>query len=91
MKQDNILTPELEMNYTWLDQFDFSRYLIPGMNFQKVIANIEEEYNEIIYNTLGVSLFEFMDFEDIMLYFKNRYHTNFQPYTIWRISNVKES
>ena len=85
MKQDNILTPELEMNYTWLDQFDFSDQLIDGIDFYELLQNLSEQYDEVIYNEYGLTLFEFMTGEDIMVYLNKRYGVGFTPVRSWRL------
>ncbi len=85
MEQDYVLTPEIEMNYTWLDQFDFSDYLKDGIDFYELLQNLSNQYDEIIYNEYGLTLFEFMADEDIMIYLNKRYGVRFAPIKSWRL------
>lgn len=66
-----------------LDNYDFTPFLSEGLSVQVLINNIEEVYDKDFKNKYGFYMFDTFDLETIMLYFKNRYKIDFQPYTDW--------
>ena len=75
--------PKFKRNVELLDKYDFSEFLIDGVNLHVVEDAIEEKYDDIFWKEYGIYVFDELSDYDIQNYFCSRYNVWFQEYRDW--------
>lgn len=77
----------IDQDFVWniecLDLYDFSDFLTEGKSLEKVIEEIETQYDNECKTVYGIYLFDSLTRDEIVEYFHSRYNIWFQPYTDW--------
>ena len=77
----------IDQDFVWnikcLDLYDFSDFLTEGKSLEKVIEEIETQYDNECKTVYGIYLFDSLTRDEIVQYFRSRYNIWFQPYTDW--------
>ena len=77
------VNPDFIWNIECLDTYDFSDFLTEGKSLEKVIEEIETQYDNECKTVYGIYLFDSLTRDEIVQYFRSRYNIWFQPYTDW--------
>lgn len=75
--------PGFKKNIELLDQYDFSEFLVDGMNLHAVEDAIEQKYDKHFWEKYGIYVFDELGDYDIQNYFCTRYNVWFQEYIDW--------
>lgn len=78
-----IINPDFVWNIECLDTYDFSDFLTEGKSLEKVIEEIEAQYDNECKAAYSIYLFDSLTRDEIVEYFHSRYNIWFQPYTDW--------
>lgn len=74
---------DMKYNIECLDKWDFTRFFTNGKSIQTIRDEIENEYDSNFFATYGIYVFDYLDYYDIVEYFKERYNFRFLEYTDW--------
>ena len=74
---------DFKRNIDILDSYDFSEFLIDGINLWSLREAIEEKYDKEFWDKYHMYAFDNLSGEDTCQYFASRYNVWFQEYTDW--------
>lgn len=77
------LDKDTAKNIELLDKYDFSEFLGEGRSLYNLCDAIEEKYDKEFKKLYDMYVFENLDTESIIAYFRSRYNIWFQEYTDW--------